>query len=526
MKLDYARMMVRLASQYADKPAIENIERDRTFTYREYHLLTNRIANALNGPLGVGRGDVYLNILNNDSLSLLHKSTVLKALGTCAWTNYRDSLEEHLWQVDLVEAKVVFVENDLLASHFAPLRERGVEVVCMDPPETAQKGLHSFWDLVDQVEETNPATEHDYDEDIVLLRFTGGTTGRGKCAAYAPRQILACRDSFETVRDLNFGPQTRFLHLAPLSHGTGMMTLATLFQGGCNVTQNSPDLEAFAKNIQDRKITSTFCVPTILYRLLEMDAPARFDLSTLETVLYGAAPMSPDRLGDLQSAFGNIFIQLYAATEHYVIVSVLSLDDHMGENSEELAERLTSCGRPTPRVEFKVVDDSGTEVANNEVGEFWHRSDGIIRSYFNNPEGTAAEFEDGWWKSGDLGFLDDDGYAHIVDRKKDMIITGGFNVYAVEVEAALNAHSSVLMSAVVGVPSEEWGEAVHAEIVAREGVTVDEAELVEFVKDRIGRHKAPKSIVVVDELPVSAVGKVLRRVVRDRYWQESDRRVN
>ncbi|MNT18173.1 Long-chain-fatty-acid--CoA ligase [compost metagenome] len=173
-----------------------------------------------------------------------------------------------------------------------------------------------------------------------------------------------------------------------------------------------------------------------------------------------------------------------------------------------------------------VVDDAGKPVPPGATGEVWLRGRGTISGYHNNPEGTAAEFDNGFWKSGDLGYLDEAGYLFIVDRKKDVIITGGFNVYAVEVEATLNAHPAVSMSAVVGVPHDKWGEAVHAEVVLKPGMAIAEEELIELVKERLGRFKAPKSVTFVDALPVSAVGKVLRRQVRERYWKDQSRRVS
>jgi acyl-CoA synthetase (AMP-forming)/AMP-acid ligase II len=172
------------------------------------------------------------------------------------------------------------------------------------------------------------------------------------------------------------------------------------------------------------------------------------------------------------------------------------------------------------------VDEGGNEVGPGVTGEIWVRSRAVIRGYYNNPEGTAAEFENGFWKSGDLGYLDAQGYLYIVDRKKDMIISGGFNVYAIEVEATLNAHPAVAMSAVVGVPHEEWGEAVHAEVVLRALAQAGAEELIEHVKTRLGRFKAPKSIAFVEAVPLSAVGKVLRRQVREKYWKGRSRFVS
>lgn len=247
-------------------------------------------------------------------------------------------------------------------------------------------------------------------------------------------------------------------------------------------------------------------------------------LSSLRTVAYGAAPMSPTKLADLIARFGAIFMQAYAATEAAMFVSVLDQADHLPGN-EHATRRLSSAGRVTPGVEVYIVDDSGRPLPPGETGEIMIRCRATIQGYYRNPEATAAEFSDGTWRSGDLGYIDDAGYLFIVDRKKDMIISGGFNVYAVEVEAALASHPAVLMSAVVGVPHPEWGEAVHAEVALRTGAVATGAELIAHVKSQIGGYKAPKALTFVESLPLTAVGKVLRRVVKEKYWKDQTRKV-
>jgi acyl-CoA synthetase (AMP-forming)/AMP-acid ligase II len=310
--------------------------------------------------------------------------------------------------------------------------------------------------------------------------------------------------------------------MAPISHGSGLGLLPTLFRGGCTLTQNIPDLARLCRNIEAEKVTMTLLVPTMIYRLLEMPEARDYDLSSLQTMAYGAAPMSPAKLRQAQARFGNIFMQIYGATESLHAVALLSKADHLTDNEKQ----LSSAGRIAVGAEILIVDDNGKEVPLGTTGELWVRSRGTISGYFRNPEGTAAEFHDGYWKSGDLGYIDPDGFLFLVDRKKDMIITGGFNVYAIEVEAALNAHPAVSNSAVVGIPHEEWGEAVHAEVVLKAGEIVAVDALIEHVKGRLGRFKAPKSILFVEALPVSVVGKVLRRQVREKYWKDKARCVS
>jgi fatty-acyl-CoA synthase len=219
------------------------------------------------------------------------------------------------------------------------------------------------------------------------------------------------------------------------------------------------------------------------------------------------------------------FSQGYAATEAPMVISALDKAAHQPGDATTL-RHLSSAGRATPGVEVFITDADGIPLPVGETGEIRIRCKAVIKGYYQNPEATAAEFCDGAWKSGDLGYIDADGYLYIVDRLKDMIISGGFNVYAVEVEAALAAHPAVLMAAVVGIPHAEWGEAVHAEVILRSGLSISAEELIAQTRARLGGYKAPKSLIFVDQLPTSVVGKVLRRQVRDKYWQGSARKIS
>ncbi len=525
MRTNFARQTAQLARRYGDREALVNIERGRRYTCRDLHLLTNRIVNMMRERLALRRGDTWLCILENDNLSLLHAWTALKSEAAAAWTNYRDSFDEHLWQIDHITPKVVFIENALIERYYAPLRSRGITIVCMDRLAEPREGLQCFWDLLEDVSDADPGIESDVHTDVLIYRFTGGTTGRGKCAQYTMDNWLASRDSLYAPEEQYFDCETRNLIMAPISHGAGLGTIAVFCRGGCCVTQNTPDLAQWCRNIQDEKITLSTLVPTLLYRLLELEESKKCDLSTLRTLFYGAAPMSPPKLRLLQERFGNIFVQSYGATEAFSMIALLLKSDHVS-GPDGAPGHLASAGRIATDVEVLIVDDNGELVPDGETGEIWIRSRSTISGYYGNPEATTQEFSDGFWKSGDLGYRDAQGYLYIVDRKKDMIITGGFNVYAIEVENAISTYSGVIMSAVVGMPHPEWGEAVHAEVILRAGTTASPEQIIQHVKDRIGKFKAPKSVTFVDELPLSAAGKVLRRKVREKYWKDQARRVS
>ncbi len=525
MVLNFCRVMRHLALRHGEREVIVNVERNRRYTFSEYHRLTNRIANALRGELSLGPGDRFLLILENDNLTLLHFPTFLKQEATAVMSNLRDSPEEHRRQVEFIRPKVVFIENRLLQTHLAMLQAAGCTVVAMDPLARPEAGVLSFWDLVDASSDADNDVALDQHSHPILMRFTGSTTGLSKCAVYTPEVLSACRDGSLAHPELGLGADTRLLHVAPLSHGTQLPMYATFFLGGASLTLNALDLDAWRTAVEAEAVTHSFLVPTALYRLLELQRAHPRQLSSLRTLIYGAAPMSAAKLEALVGCFGSIFVQGYGSTEVFMIVSLLPKADHRVDN-EAARRRLGSAGRVTPGVEIYIADGDGNELPHGEIGEIRVRCAALAKGYFRNPEQTAAEFVDDAWRSGDLGYLDEDGYLFIVDRLKDMIISGGFNVYAVEVETALASHPAVMMSAVVGVPHEDWGEAVHAEVILRPGATATPEELMAHAKERLSGYKAPKSVALVDDLPLSSVGKVLRREVRDRYWAGRTRGIN
>ncbi|RFU64988.1 class I adenylate-forming enzyme family protein [Peribacillus glennii] len=527
MKVNFGRILLQTARQFSDKKALVNVEKNRSYTFMELHLLANKICNMMRDRFGLKSGDVYGNLLENDNNSLFNV-WVTKSEPSGLWFNYRDSFDEHMYQIDYVNPKLIFVENEILEkeNYYNAFRERGMEIVCMEKPRQELPGVQYFWDLIETASDAEVEVEYDIDEHITLYRFTGGTTGRGKCAAYSLRNFLAGANHIYGFEENIFTKDVKHLHITPLSHASSLFVLPIHFKGGTQYTINLPNLEHFSEAVQFHQITSTFVVPTILYHLVDLGLEEKYDLSSLNTVFYGASPMSPSKLEILHEKFGNIFIQAYGATEAWPMAVVLGKADHIVTNEKD-KKRLSSTGKVLPTVEIRIVDDNGKDMPVGEPGEIWIRGANVIKGYHKDIEETRANFtENGFWKSGDIAYFDESGYVFIVDRKKDMIITGGFNVYAIEVENALNSHHAVQQSVVIGIPHEQWGESVHAEVILKESMTITEEELINFTKDKIGRYKVPKSIKFVNELPLSTVGKVLRRKVRDKYWKEKARKIN
>ncbi|MDN3016168.1 AMP-binding protein [Paenibacillus sp. BSR1-1] len=527
MIVNFGRLLLQTAKQFSDKKALVNIEKNRSYTFMELHLLTNKICNMMKDHFGLKAGDAYGNLLENDNNSLFN-FWMLKSMPSGLWFNYRDSFDEHMYQIDYVNPKLLFVEKEILEkeNYYHAFRKRGIEIVCMEKPSLNLEGVHYFWELVEQASDEEIGVQYDINEHIVLYRFTGGTTGKGKCVAYSLRNFMAGVQHMHGFEENLFDSNIRHLHVTPLSHASSLFVLPIHFKGGTHYTINAPNLEHFSEAIQNYQINSTFVVPTILYKLVDLGLEEKYDLSSLNTVFYGASPMSPAKLENLQDKFGHIFVQSYGATEAWPNVVMLGKSDHVVKNEED-RKRLSSTGKILPGVEIKIVDDHGTEVKTGEPGEIWIRGGCVAKGYYKNEEETNANFtHDGFWKSGDIAYMDEKGYLFLVDRKKDMIITGGFNVYAIEVENALNSHPAVQQSVVVGIPHEKWGESVHAEVILKNSMQISEQELITFTKDKIGKYKVPKSIHFVSELPLSTVGKILRRKVKDKYWKEIGRKVN
>jgi fatty-acyl-CoA synthase len=514
MQINFSVVGEGLARTYGDAECVVNIERNRRYSFREYHSLTNRIVNMMRTRLDLRRGDAWMTVLHNDSLSLLSFFTAYKGEACACYTNTTDSLETQAHQIDLVKPKVVFIEPELLPTHYPLLEERGLTVVSMDPAPAGFPGVLHFWELLDGVSDRNPDVIHDDRNDCLILRFTGGTTG-------APKAVMYSVDNFQASRDLHYATgdpvparEARLLHFGLISHASGIVFFPILFKGGCTLTMNDRSLATWCRAVEREKVTATLMVPSMLYRLLEAPEARDSDLSSLQTIYYGASPMSPTRLKQLRERFGDIFVQLYGSSEHCGAATSMSKSEHRPDHNGD-ESHFSSAGRIVPGVEIKIVDREGRRVPDGYDGEIWIRSRATCLGYLHAPEKTAEEFCDGYWKSGDFGRIDAHGYVYVLDRVKDTIRCNDRNVYPSVVEAALSAHPHVMMSAVVGITDPDCGEYVHAEIVLRDGAAVDVEELRQFLGPRLTDNDMPRTIGIAPSLPLTPVGKVLRRRVRD-----------
>ncbi|MDP9822279.1 fatty-acyl-CoA synthase [Nocardioides massiliensis] len=360
-------------------------------------------------------------------------------------------------------------------------------------------------------------------DDISSLVYTGGTTGKPKGVIGAFRGGAALNQI--QLSDWEWPHEPRFLMCTPLSHAGAAFFIPTLMRGGALYVLPYFEPGAVLEAIEKHKIDATMLVPTMIYMLLDHPDFAKRDLTSLKTLFYGAAPMSPARLKEGIAKLGPVFFQYYGQTECGMTITVMRTDEHLVDDDA----RLASCGRPVPWLDVRLLDDDLNEVDPGEPGEICVRGPLVMKGYWNKPEETAEALRGGWLHTGDIARADADGFLTIVDRKKDMIVTGGFNVFPREVEDVLSAHPAVAAAAVIGVPDEKWGEAVKAVIKLREGVETDHdtltAELVESVKAVKGSVQAPKSIDYVDAIPLTPLGKLDKKALRAQYWEGAARSV-
>jgi fatty-acyl-CoA synthase len=480
----------------------------RTLTYFDVQRLSWRIARALDRS-GIGPGDKVAILSANDPTAFACVFGISRAGAVWCPVNPRNEAAENRDLLDAFDCTCLIYQAAFapLVAKVLPDLPKLTTLICLDgePP-----GATPFeaWISPEAAEpwQAEPAGE------LVMLVGTGGTTGRPKGVMLTGRNIETM--SALTLMSYPFGPRPRYLALAPLTHAAGVLCFPVMTLGGEIVIMPKPDLTEFLALIQRHRVTHTFLPPTLIYLLLDHQDLARTDLTSLRCLWYGAAPMSVSRLTEALQKIGPVLGQLFGQSEAPMMISTLAPAEHFREDGSLATERLSSAGRPTPLTAVAIMDDEGHLLGRGERGEIVVRGSLVMAGYYQNPQATAEATRHGWHRTGDIGYLDQDNFLFIVDRAKDMIITGGFNVYSAEVEQALLAHPAVQDCAVIGLPDEKWGERVTAVLQLRPGQAVTPDEVRAFVKDRLGSVKAPKQIEVWPDLPRSKVGKVLKPEIK------------
>ncbi len=496
------------------------VQEDRSWSYVQVIERTHQIACACAGS-GFGKGRKAAVLSPNDPDALIAILGILRAEIVWLPINPRYALDDI---IDLLQR----FDCELLILHptFETAIERiravvpGIRLILMlGAGVGAADALDSWIAPPGSLHEGEPSSP----DDVVAIMTTGGTTGR-------PKGVMQTNRGFETYianHAATMGRKERpnYLVVAPLTHAAGFMCFPMIARGGTIFIAEGTDPRTVANAMQLHAITDLFMPPTLVYTMLADPEIRAMRFPALKCLLYGAAPMSIEKLREALEWLGPVLFQGFAQVEAFMLCTVLRPEDHFIGGEIAGPERLSSCGRPGPFVMMAVMDEEGALLPDGSIGEIVVRSGNVMAGYYNDAESSAEASRFGWHHTGDLGYRDEEGFYHLVDRARDLIISGGYNIFPSEVEQVLWAHPAVQDCAVVGAPDPKWGEAVTAVVQLKPGRNVAAEELISLCRTRIGSIKAPKAVLFWPELPRSPVGKVLKREIRDRLWAGLDRRI-
>lgn len=487
-----------------------------TITYRQLEERIYRFAHALQAQeLQPGEGLAQLSYNRIDCFVTMSAALLLGLRYTPL--HPMGSLEDHTYILEDAEITALVIDEQGFA-------KRGADLEHAYPAlrELFTLGAADFGNDLTQLSENSeasrivPSVEA---EDIAWITYTGGTTGRPKGVIWSHRTMAV--NAVISMANWQWPREVRLLAGGPLSHGAGTAVLPVLMKGGTVYMAQGFDPERFLKTVEQHRITMTMLVPTMIYVLMDHPLIKEVDISSLETINYASSPISPARLKDALDIFGPVMMQIYGQTEA-INISMLKKQDH----DLERPERLASCGIPMAGIQLALLDGEGKPVPQGEVGEICVRGPHLMDGYWKLPEENEKVFKHDWLHTGDMAVEDENGYLYMVDRAKDMIISGGFNVYPKEIEDVLTAHAQVADAVVIGVPDEKWGEAVVAIVVPKAVETLDNDELIALVKEKKGPVYAPKRIEIADSIPLTPIGKPDKKALKKQYWGEQERMVN
>lgn len=519
-------------SLWPDREAL--VDGEKRFTYRQF---SERVAALLERmrEFGLNRGSTV-------AISCPNASEYMEVYYACAISgivlvplNYRLASEELVDIVADSDAELIFIHTEFWKQALELLPEcKGLRQIVwighkhsrdLDNVDAQQ---HNYEDLL-----TKPGSFEDLPhlqaDDLAHLYYTSGTTGRPKGVMLSHANVGI--NALSAVAELGLTANDTWIHAAPLFHlADAWSTFAITWVGGKHVFLPHFKSTETLDLISREKVTATVLVPTMLNAMLNDPQVGNFDFSSLRVLITGGSPIAPETVRRVMKTFGCEYIQLYGMTETSPFLTISRpKSEHLDLPEDRQIEIRSRTGRPYVGAEVKVVRADGSAVKgdNKEVGEIIARGPTITRGYWKQPEATAQAIKDSWIHTGDLAVVDEHGYINIVDRKKDMIITGGENVFSTEVEYAIYEHPSVAECAVFGIPDERWGEAVHAVVVLKAGHDpIEEEELISFVKDRLAKYKAPRGVDFLSELPKTGSGKIYKKELRDKYWKGRIKQVN
>lgn len=503
---DIPRKSARL---FPDKEAI--VFEDTRLTYRELNRRTNRLANALSGT-GMKQGGRVTVLAENTHKYLEIYFAAAKLGMSVTPLNFRLSDDELCLVVNDSEASCFFAGDGYLdrTNH---LRDRLHAIhtwISLDHPF---QGFMDYENMLADAPDREPNVAVD-ENDLAVLMYTGGTTGLPKGVMMSHRNLMTA--VLSATLAMGFTRQDATCFVLPLFHVSFWPALSALLVGGKVAINRKPDLNGILKLIQEEKCTHINAVPTLYGWLLQFANVDAYDLSSLRSITYAGSPMPIELLKQCIRKFGPILSQAYGMTEALGVTQLPEWDHCLESDRSKL---LASAGKPVLCAEIDVLDENDHPVKTGEIGEIVVRGNHVMTGYWKNPEMTRQALRGGWYHSGDMGYRDEDGYLYLVDRKADMIVTGGENVYPKEVEDVLYEHPAVSMAVVVSAPDDKWGERVQAVVVRKTGQSVTEDEIIGFCRKKLGGYKCPKAVEFRESIPTSPIGKVLRRDVKKTFWE-------
>lgn len=512
----YPEVLLEALTRFPDREAF--VEGDRRISYAESADLISRMQQVLH-PLGVRDGAIVMTLSPNvPEIFFAHAAAAFNN-ASFSGLHPMGSVEDHASLCDDTGASVL-VAHPSYAEAAAAIAERSASittVLTLGPADIGRDLLAAINDVDARPLRATPAPA----SNTVWLPYTGGTTGRPKGVQHTHRSLV--QGTLSITASWGLPERPRYLACAPITHASQLPILPTLTRGGTVILNRGFDAERWLDTVEREQVNFAFMVPTMLYGLLDTRSDIRDRIGSLQTVTYGSSPMSPARIEEALDTFGSILVQGFGQTESLGLATILDKQDH---DPRRWPQRLGTCGRAAAGARVEVLDDDGRPLPDGEVGELCIRGGFVMDGYWKRPTETAEALRGGWLHTGDLATRDADGFIRIVDRKRDMIISGAFNIFPREIEEVLAVEPSVSAAAVIGVPDDKWGEAVTAFVVARPGRTVDVEALQALVRRRKGRHQVPKQIIVTDALPLTSVGKIDKKQLRSQFWSNTDRAVH
>jgi acyl-CoA synthetase (AMP-forming)/AMP-acid ligase II len=520
--LNIGTLLTKSARTFPGKPALA--QGNQRLTYAQFNRRANQLAHALY-RLGMEPGDNVALLQYNYPQMLESMFGGFKAGCGAVPINWRLHPKEFAFIIDHSEAEAVILSPEFNEA-VLEIRDRIPKARHLITLGNATGAFMDYEDLI--APESGDFRDAEVaPDDLAWLFYTSGTTGMPKGAMLTHRNLLAMTMNFYADICPGFGPDDVVLHAAPLSHGSGCYALPNIGKGATNVILESTsfDPERVFKTIEAYGVTNMFVAPTMIKLMIESPALTRYDHSSLRALNYGGAPMLTEDLKEAMEKLGPCLVQLFGQAESPMTITYLPQRDHVLDGTPEQMQRLASAGFARTDVEVKIFDAEDRERPPGETGEIVTRSDLVMKGYWRNPEATAETLRNGWLHTGDMGYLDEAGYLFIMDRSKDMVISGGENIYPREIEEVLIRHPAVREVAVIGVPDAKWGEAIKAVVSLAQGAFATEDDLIAFCKENIASYKKPKSIDFVKELPKNNYGKILKRELRATFWEGRDRKV-